>query len=507
MTTLVITNRLLFGPNPEGETEAHMSYASLETPEESLEGIGGMYGHREPDEHDDHDERPPHAPDHHHHRPHAPDHHHHRPHARETDHHHRPHAREYRHETVPSHHHGHRHKPHEKETAPGASITGMTPDQAAAMGVDMSGKPLAHQHAHGHFTKENADAVRATAHRLGISPKDLSTIIGYETIGSYSPSKQGLGGHTGLIQFGRAEQAKYGVYPGQTFAEQMPAVERYLRDRGVKPGMGLRDVYSAVSAGAPGRYSARDIGGSVDEHVARMQRDRGAQAERFLASGRGEAQRRLLGGAAHLGPEAPDTEHASRKRLLGFEDIPLSGAAAEHGSAYSTGHMQPEFRHRLARLMAAAKAAGRPLSVFSGYRSQEHQNRLFGASNRSGRMVARHSHHTAGTAADLRGDLAWAHEHAAEFGLRFPMTWENWHIEPVRSQSSPAARTAAIPQSTGAPPARVAGPVTTAPVISGQTDPHKPGFDRSAVPFIARQKWISLAPRGESQKNVRAIFV
>jgi hypothetical protein len=100
--------------------------------------------------------------------------------------------------------------------------------------------------------------------------------------------------------------------------------------------------------------------------------------------------------------------------------------------------MQPEFRRRLGRMMAAAKAAGRPLSVFSGYRSQEHQNRLFAESDRSGHMVARHSHHTAGSAADLRGDLAWAHKHAAEFGLHFPMRWENWHIEPAGSRTASA---------------------------------------------------------------------
>jgi hypothetical protein len=169
MTTVVIRSRLLFGPNPDGQTEAHISSASFETSEESPEGLVGMYPrgreNLEPHEKDyRHEAAPPLS---------RPDHHHHRPHARETDHHHRP---------------------HERETA--ASVTRMTPEQAAAMGVDMNGHPLAHRpRAHettGHFTKENADSVRATAKRLGISARDLSTIIGYETIGSYSPSKRGL---------------------------------------------------------------------------------------------------------------------------------------------------------------------------------------------------------------------------------------------------------------------------------------------------------------------------
>jgi hypothetical protein len=86
MTTLVLTNTLYFGPRPKGES-ARMSYASLETPEEAPDGIGGMRDAptgMHPREDVAPDERAPHAPDHHHHRPHA----------RETDHHHRPHERE-----------------------------------------------------------------------------------------------------------------------------------------------------------------------------------------------------------------------------------------------------------------------------------------------------------------------------------------------------------------------------------------------------------------------------
>jgi hypothetical protein len=42
-----------------------------------------------------------------------------------------------------------------------------------------------------------------------------------------------------------------------------------------------------------------------------------------------------------------------------------------------------------------------------------------------------------GIAADLHGDLGWAHAHASEHGLRFPMPWEKWHIEP--SGKAPAS--------------------------------------------------------------------
>ena len=284
MTTIILETNLKFGQRPSGEV--HLS--SLETvPDEPLDGISSMYGARQyqtisPE--DDHFAR---EPDHHHHRPHEHEAHPSRP---------RPHA------PGPHHHRpfdrmaGHHHRPHEKAPAD-AFLTAH--DRRL---TDTPSEP-SHLQTTQHFTKKNADAVRATAKRLGISAKDLSTIIGYETIGSYSPSKQGLGGHVGLIQFGGEEQRKYGAHPGQTFAEQMPAVEQYLKDRGVKPGMGLRDIYSTVLAGAPGRYGARDIGGSVSEHVARMQRDRSAQAQEFLESGAGhESQKRLLG----LKPSAPE---------------------------------------------------------------------------------------------------------------------------------------------------------------------------------------------------------
>ena len=196
----------------------------------------------------------------------------------------------------------------------------------------------------------------------------------------------------------------------------------------------------AISRWAPGSENnvpayARAVGG--DTSGKRMKDYSPAEQDALLRAMR--VHEGWKPGEENLGPEAPGIEHASRKRLLlGLGEIPLSGAAAEHGASYSLGHMDPEFRSRLGHMMKAAKAAGRPLSVFSGYRSQEHQDRLFAASDRSGHMVARHSHHTAGSAADLRGDLAWAHKHASEFGLRFPMPWESWHIEPIRGRAASA---------------------------------------------------------------------
>lgn len=136
---------------------------------------------------------------------------------------------------------------------------------------------------------EIANAARATAARLGISPSDLLTAISYETGSTMSPSTWGGkgGNYLGLIQFGPSEQAKYGVHEKQTPTEQMGAVENYLRDRGVKPGMGLLDVYSTINAGRPGLYDRSDAGnggapGTVYDKVATQMVGHRARANSLL---------------------------------------------------------------------------------------------------------------------------------------------------------------------------------------------------------------------------------
>ena len=138
------------------------------------------------------------------------------------------------------------------------------------------------------FTRENADALRESAKRIGTTPEDLATVIDYESAGSFSPNKWGGrgGNYMGLIQFGPNERATYGVHEGQTFKEQLGSVEGYLKDRGFKPGMGIKDLYSTINAGSPGHYSASDRPGeTVDSHVERMVNSNAGHARRFLNSG------------------------------------------------------------------------------------------------------------------------------------------------------------------------------------------------------------------------------
>jgi hypothetical protein len=120
-----------------------------------------------------------------------------------------------------------------------------------------------------------ADYIRRTATNLGINPSDLATAISYETGGKFDQNLWGGkgGNYLGLIQFGPEEQTKYGVKPGMPLDAHFGAVENFLRDRGVKPGMGMLDLYSTINAGSPGLYNRSDAAnggmpGTVAEKVA-----------------------------------------------------------------------------------------------------------------------------------------------------------------------------------------------------------------------------------------------
>lgn len=121
------------------------------------------------------------------------------------------------------------------------------------------------------------DAVKASAERLGVDPSDVLTAMSYETGGRLDPNLWGGkgGNYLGLIQFGPEERAKYGVKPDMPIGEHVTAAENFLRDRGVKPGMGLLDIYSTINAGRPGLYGRSDAAnggapGSVADKVASM---------------------------------------------------------------------------------------------------------------------------------------------------------------------------------------------------------------------------------------------
>lgn len=150
---------------------------------------------------------------------------------------------------------------------------------------------------------ELASAIIASANRLGIDPVHLGTAISYETGGRMDPNLWGgkNNNHLGLIQMGGPEREKYGVKEGQTAVEQMGAVENFLRDRGLKPGMGMHDVYSTINAGRPGLYNRSDTAnggapGTVADKVNNQMGGHRMRAEELLG---------MTGPVGALAPGAP----------------------------------------------------------------------------------------------------------------------------------------------------------------------------------------------------------
>lgn len=136
-----------------------------------------------------------------------------------------------------------------------------------------------------------AEHIRRTAANLGINPSDLATAISYETGGKFDQNMMGGAGgrYMGLIQFGPEEQAKYGVKQGMPLDAHFGAIENFLRDRGVKPGMGMLDVYSTINAGSPGRYNASDANnggmpGTVADKVAEQMTGHRMRANALLGT-------------------------------------------------------------------------------------------------------------------------------------------------------------------------------------------------------------------------------
>mgnify|MGYP003110263196 CR=1 FL=1 len=90
------------------------------------------------------------------------------------------------------------------------------------------------------------------AQQLGIDPQVLASVISQETMGTFDHQITGGegGNYKGLIQFGIPERKKYGYRDDMTFEEQvLGPVVRYLKDRGVKPGHGVKEVYAAILTG------------------------------------------------------------------------------------------------------------------------------------------------------------------------------------------------------------------------------------------------------------------
>ncbi len=221
---------------------------------------------------------------------------------------------------------------------------------------------LAAQSAGGRIDPSIRDGIVTTANALGISPVDLATAISYETGGTFDPTKSGpttqWGQHRGLIQFGEPQAQKYGVNWDDPIGSQLGengAVANYLRDTGVKPGMGLMDIYSAINAGGVGRYDRSDANnggapGTVADKVNNQMAGHLARA-RALFGGDNAALEANLGTPYQPSLTPPDPNAEARrqeamKQIVGGQQnaadaVTAMGEGGSLASAFSGERQAP----------------------------------------------------------------------------------------------------------------------------------------------------------------------
>lgn len=134
---------------------------------------------------------------------------------------------------------------------------------------------------------------------------------------------------------------------------------------------------------------------------------------------------------------------------MAFDWTQYAVSGAQRPDSFSG--MNPSFSSALERMFAGAPDNVRSqLRVMSGYRSPERQQQLwdqalqkYGSPEAARKWVAPpgNSQHNHGTAADLRyldpEALSWAHANAQNYGLAFPLSNENWHIELAGARGQP----------------------------------------------------------------------
>lgn len=189
---------------------------------------------------------------------------------------------------------------------------------------------------------EIATGIVETASALGIDPVDLGTAISYETAGTFDPTKAGpttqWGQHKGLIQFGEPQAKQYGVDWNNPVGSQLGAngaVANYLRSTGVKPGMGMMDIYSAINAGRVGRYGASDANnggapGTVADKVNQQMAGHRAKATALLGAQRSPAQAAIerASPSGYVDPAVSVQPQAMAPEQAGFDASRFGGAPA-----------------------------------------------------------------------------------------------------------------------------------------------------------------------------------
>lgn len=157
--------------------------------------------------------------------------------------------------------------------------------------------------------------------------------------------------------------------------------------------------------------------------------------------------------AVALGMLALGTVLAAQQVVEGWTGAPDPSVVTEHGldrslspGSQAVDRLDPAVRNALWRVAVAAQAEGHEVRLNSGWRTPEHQRRLYrealarhGTARVAERYVAspERSTHVTGLAVDLGppSAAAWVDQNGARYGLCRTFANEGWHFELVADSS------------------------------------------------------------------------
>ena len=227
------------------------------------------------------------------------------------------------------------------------------------------------------------------------------------------------------------------------------SITKYYTDASVEKIEQLKSELSAEFAAEKNKTTAELKQAGIEREEA--ERKRVEQLEEFER----EEENTNTGGGNYSGDSISGGESGSLRVENGIFYLPNRRATSEADIPKQSGEygLNPIFWERLSTLISDAKAQGYNVTVTSGWRSYSSQRSLWDNSNRPcserGKWVAcpGGSRHGFGIAADLsfngtscsggwdcNAAAKWVHANAANYGLKFRMSWEPWHIEPENVQ-------------------------------------------------------------------------
>ena len=227
------------------------------------------------------------------------------------------------------------------------------------------------------------------------------------------------------------------------------SITKYYTDASVEKIGQLKSELSAEFAAEKNKTTAELKQAGIEREEA--ERKRVEQLEEFER----EEENTNTGGGNYSGDSISGGEYGSLRVENGIFYLPNRRATSEADIPKQSGEygLNPIFWERLSALISDAKAQGYNVTVTSGWRSYSSQRSLWDNSNRPcserGKWVAcpGGSRHGFGIAADLsfngtscsggwdcNAAAKWVHANAANYGLKFRMSWEPWHIEPENVQ-------------------------------------------------------------------------